>query len=265
MKSGVRERSRRSGRPAVSSVDRRRLIIAIYYNPLVFVLRIISADSGAAILSDNFQPETIVASSSVLVEPPYRLASASLSKPIFSPADSQKLVLLELRLCRDLLSEQPATTIHIDMSLGGISLADLTLSELQQMSISSRAKENIRSILPDLRRVASEIERGFGVEVLAVGKDSMPVRIAELTAGANALIYVSRKVLSERKTVLLGLPSHCTVSLSEHDVSLRSLQIAEHDVFGYAKDEESVMESVILNEFNNPLLRGFRVVRVTAK
>ena len=228
-------------------------------------MRIISADSGAAILSDTFQPETVVASSSVLVEAPYRLASTSLSKPIFSPANSQKLILLELRLCRDLLAEQPATAIHVDMSLGGISLADLTLNELQQMSISSRAKENIRSILPELRRMSSEIERSFDVEVLAVGKDSMPVRIAELTAGANALIYLARKVSSERRSRLLGLPSHCSISRSRHGVSLRSLNIAEHDVFGSAKDEESVTESVILNEFNNPLLRGFRVVRITPK
>lgn len=229
------------------------------------VLKIISADSGAAILSDTFKPETIVASSSVLVEPPYRLASASRSKPIFSPANSQKLVLLELRLCRDLLEEQPATAIHLDMSLGGISLTDLTLSELQQMSISSRAKENIRSILPELRRIASEIEQNFDVEVLAVGKDSMPVRIAELTAGANALVYVARQVSSERRSRLIGLPSHCTATWYEHGVSLRSLHIAEHDVFGYAKDEDSVTESVVLNEFNNPLLRGFRVVRINPK
>jgi len=228
-------------------------------------LKIISADSGAAILNDTFKPETIVASSSVLVEPPYRLASASISKPIFSPANNQKLVLLELRLCRDLLVEQAATAIHVDMSLGGISLPDLTLSALQQMSISSRARENLRSILPELRKTALEIVRDFDVEVLAMGKDSMPVRIAELTAGANALVYVARKVSSEKRSCLLGLPSHCTVSRSGHGVSLRSLQIAEYDVFGYAKDEESVTESVILNEFNNPLLRGFRVVRVTPK
>ena len=228
-------------------------------------MKIISADSGAAILSDAFQPETVVASSSVLVEAPYRLASASLSKPIFSPANSQKLIPLELRLCRDLLAEQSATAIHVDMSLGGIRLTDLTLSELQQMSISSRAKENIRNVLPELRRIASEIERSFDVEVLAVGKDSMPVRIAELTAGANAVLYLARKVSSERKSYLLGLPSHCTVSRSGHGVSLRSLHVTEHDVFGYARDEESVTESVLLSEFNNPLLRGFRVVRITPK
>ena len=104
------------------------------------------------------------------------------------------------------------------------------------MSISSRAKENIRSILPELRRMASEIEQNFDVEVLAVGKDSMPVRIAELTAGANALVYVARQVSNERRSRLLGLPSHCAATWSEHGVSLRSLHIAEHDVFGYAKD-----------------------------
>lgn len=41
-------------------------------------MRVVSADSGAAILDDKFQPVYLVASVSVMVEPPYREASLRL-------------------------------------------------------------------------------------------------------------------------------------------------------------------------------------------
>ena len=42
-------------------------------------LRIIAADSSAAVLNEKFEPLSIVAAASVLVVPPYREASAFLS------------------------------------------------------------------------------------------------------------------------------------------------------------------------------------------
>jgi hypothetical protein len=228
-------------------------------------LRVIAADSSAAILTNQFAPVRVVALASCLVEPPYRFASASISKPIFAPPDGHKLIVGELQFCRELIQKHPASVIHVDMSLGGVNLADFTLSDLQQMSISSRAKDSIRVILPELRKIALGIERDFDVEVLAMGKDSMPVRIAELTAGANAVIYTAKKVLDERKEMLLGLPFKCCANLYEGGVALRSLESAEHDAFGYAEDKDSVMANVSINEFNNPVSRGFRVLKISLK
>ena len=46
-------------------------------------MRVVSADSAAAILDAKFQPVYLVASVSVLVEPPYREAALRLAEPIF--------------------------------------------------------------------------------------------------------------------------------------------------------------------------------------
>jgi hypothetical protein len=48
-------------------------------------LKIIAADSAAAILDDNFVPLTHIASVAVLVEPPYREAHKRIVDPIFKP------------------------------------------------------------------------------------------------------------------------------------------------------------------------------------
>jgi hypothetical protein len=41
------------------------------------------------------------------------------------------------------------------------------------MSISSRARQNIQEVLPELRKLATQIEQTHKVEVLAVGKESL--------------------------------------------------------------------------------------------
>jgi hypothetical protein len=46
-------------------------------------LRIISADSATAILDEQFNARFLVASVSVLVDPPYRDPSYRLAEPIF--------------------------------------------------------------------------------------------------------------------------------------------------------------------------------------
>ena len=67
-------------------------------------LKIISADSAAAILDEQFKPIFHVASVSVLVEPPYREPSFRLAEPIFREVDEGfDLIVHEAELCRGLL------------------------------------------------------------------------------------------------------------------------------------------------------------------
>ena len=51
-------------------------------------VRIVAADSGAAILNDRFEPVKVVAAAAVLAEPPYKRAAAVLAEPIFAEADN---------------------------------------------------------------------------------------------------------------------------------------------------------------------------------
>jgi hypothetical protein len=227
-------------------------------------LRVVSADSAAAILDEKFNPLQIIASTSVLVNPPYREPSARLAEPIFQEAENGYAVVVhEAELCRDLLDTVDADVVHLDMSLKTASLEELSPVELANMKLSSRARQHLLKILPKIRRIAGEIRRKHGVEMLAIGKESIPVRIAELTAGAYAVTYACAKATEDKAPILLGLPSKCQHKVAGNRVYLFSLMDAEHDVSGYAECE--VLGKVNIAEMLNPCARGFRALKITPK
>jgi hypothetical protein len=226
-------------------------------------LKIIAADSSAAILNDSFKPLSIVAGASVLVNPPYREASAFLAEPIFAnAADGHEVIVHEAELCRELLGKVKADFVHLDMSLGAISLERLSPIQLSDLRISARAKRDLLKILPKLRKIAGEMTQKYGVEVFAIGKESIPVRIAELTAGAHAILYACEKAIKEKQTVLLGLPSKCQPRVAKKRVYLYSLIDAEHDIRGCAEDAEEILKKVNIIEMLNPIARGFRTLKI---
>ena len=230
------------------------------------VLRVVTADSGAAILDERFEPLLIVAVTAVLVKPPYRKASLCLSEPIFRKVeDGSFLIVHELELCQRLLKDIKADVVHLDMSLGGLSLEELSVVQLGRMRVSSKARRRVLKILPKLRRMGSDIKRVYGLEVLAIGKESIPVRIAELTCGAYAVLYCAKRSIGDKNRVRLGLPVKCYVRISEGRVVVHSLLPAEHDIVGCAVDEDGVLKSVEFSEMLNPCARGFRVLEVFPK
>jgi hypothetical protein len=229
-------------------------------------LRIISADSSAAILNEKFEPLLIVAAASVLTVPPYREATAFLAEPIF--VDVQKghdVIVHEAELCRDLLAKTKAEVVHLDMSLGSIPLEQLSPIQFTNMNLSAKAKRHLLSVLPRLRKIGNEMTQKYGVEILAIGKESIPVRIAELTSGAHAILYTCKKSVEEKQTITLGLPSRCQPQPTENGIYLYSLMAAEHDVGGFAEDTEKVLKKVNIAEFLNPIARGFRALKISPK
>jgi len=226
-------------------------------------LRVISADSAAAILDQQFKPLCLVASVSVLVDPPYREPSFRLAEPIFREVESGfEVIVHEAELCRSLLDKMKADVVHLDLSLGGVSIEELSPVELSNLCASRTGRQNILKILPRLRKIAGEIKRIHDVDMLAIGKESVPVRIAELTAGAEAILYACKKVVDQKEPVLLGLPLMCQPRVQEDRVYLYSLMAAEHDVRGYAVDVERVLTKVKMIETLNPCARGFRALKI---
>jgi len=51
----------------------------------------------------------------------------------------------------------------------------------------------------------------------------------------------------------------------ENGIYLYSLMAAEHDVRGFAEDEEEVLKKVNISEFLNPIARGFRALKIDSK
>ncbi len=229
-------------------------------------MKIIAADSSAAVLNSKFEPLTIVATAAVLVEPPYREPSKCLSEPIFVDAHlGHEVVVHEAELCRDLLAEVKADVVHLDISLGAIPLEQLSPIQFTNMRISSKAKKHLLKTLPKIRKTATEITQKHRIEVLAIGKESVPVRIAELTSGAHAILYACEKAVQEEKTVLLGLPSKCQPRLAEREVCLHSLIGAEHDLRGFAADSKVMLGKVRIAELLNPVARGFRALKISPR
>jgi hypothetical protein len=229
-------------------------------------LRIVAADSSAAVLDERFEPLTIVATASVLVKQPYREPSACLAEPVFADAkNGHEVVIHEAELCRDLLGRVKADVVHLDMSLGATPLEQLSPIEFTNMRISNKAKRHLLKILPRIRRIANEITQKYGIDVLAIGKESIPVRIAELTSGAHAILYACEKAIRENKPVLLGLPSKCQYRSAGKMVNLYSLMAGEHDVRGFAEDQQDFLKKVNIAEMLNPVARGFRTLKISLK
>ncbi len=229
-------------------------------------LRIISADSAAAILDDKFNPLQLVASVAVLVEAPYREAHIRLAEPIFKEVDdSFDVIVNEAQLCQVLLETVQADVVHLDSSLGAVPVDELSPVELANMKVSNKARGNLLKILPKLRRTAGEIRRKHGIEMLAIGKESIAVRIAELTAGAEAVLFACGKAVDEREPLMLGLPTRCEHRVADNKVYLHSLIEAEHDVRGYANDTTDILGKARLTEMLNPVARGFRALKITPR
>lgn len=229
-------------------------------------MKIIAADSSAAILGNRFEPLSIVAAASVLVNPPYREHTACLAESIFTDAaNGHEVVIHEAELCRDLLEKNRADVVHLDMSLGAIPLEQLSPIQFTNMKISSKARRHLLRILPRIRKIAGEITQKYGIEVLAIGKESVPVRIAELTSGAHAILYACERAIEMNNAVLLGLPSRCQPRVTGGRVYLYSLMSAEHDVRGGAEDTKDVLKKVNIAESLNPVARGFRILKIVPK
>jgi hypothetical protein len=229
-------------------------------------MKIVAADSGAALLNGHFEPQLIVATVAGLVEPPYRKITYCLAKPIFANVeDGHILITRELKMCQNLLEEIKADVVHLDMSLGGLTLEELSVVGLSKMRVSRKARQQILKILPRLRKIASDIKRVHGIEVLAIGKESVPVRIAELSCGAYGALYAAEKAVKERVNLKLGLPAKCSVNISESGISLTSLIPAEHDLISFVKDSEKILKKVNVSEMLNPCARGFRVLEINPK
>jgi hypothetical protein len=226
-------------------------------------LNIISADSAAAILDAEFNPVYHVASVAVLVKPPYREPYFRLAEPIFREVDTGlEVIVHEAELCRNLLDKMKADVVHLDLTLGGVSIEELSPVELSNMRASRTGRQHILKILPRLRRIAGEMKRLHGIDMLAIGKESVPVRIAELTAGSEAILFVCTRAVEEKEPILLGLPSMCQHRIIENSIYLHSLIPAEHDVRGFAVDLERILGKVKLSETLNPVARGFRALKI---
>jgi hypothetical protein len=229
-------------------------------------LKIVAADSGAALLNDRFEPVTVVAAVAILTEPPYKQAKHVLAEPIYVEADSgYNLIVHELELCQQLLKTVKADVVHLDLSMRGANVEELSVVSVSTMKKSLNVRKQILQILPKLRKTASNILRTYGIQVRAFGKESIPVRIAELTSGAHAIRYAAEKAIKENIKLKLGLPTKCQPELFTDRIALQSLMPTENEVVGYAECSPNLLENVQIVDMLNPCARGYKLLEIAPK
>jgi hypothetical protein len=218
------------------------------------------------ILYEQFIPALHVASVAVLVEPPYREPSFRLAEPPFREDETGfDVIVHEAELCRSLLEKMKADVVHLDMSLVGVSVEELSPVELVNMRATRTGRQHILKILPKLRKMACEIKHVYGIDMLAIGKESMPERIAELTAGAEAILSAAQRAVDQKERFLLGVPLRCQPRFSRNRVYIHSLISNEHDVRSFSVNTCGVLTKVKLSETLNPFVRGFRALIIKSQ
>jgi len=223
-------------------------------------MRIIAADSGGAILKDDYEPTCIVGTAAVLVEPPYRHPSVVLWKPFEYNLNEREPILNEMLFCLELLKKCGADVIHLDISLGGVNLFDLDAKRLANYKVSPRGRRVLEGLIPKLKNSA----KGFdNIKILLVGKDSSAVRIAELTVGINGLLYIIDKFMKEEKEkALYGLPRESSVLVGKNHLTIKSLKVSEFDISITVNLPENLLNDIEILEYPNPIASGFRVIEL---
>ena len=90
----------------------------------------------------------------------------------------------------------------------------------------------------------------------------MPVRIAELTSGAHAILFAAEKAAQENVKLKLGLPTRCQTMLLKDKIALLSLIPTEDKVVGIAECSADLLEEVKIVELLNPCARGFKMLEI---
>ncbi len=225
-------------------------------------MKVATVDSACSILNENLMPTNILSMVGIVVDHPYEKPSQVRARGEEYMVSDPNLLVNELKLCREMLAVERADYVHLDLSLGGIDLLDLTEADLLfRIPISYSGREVLRLILPDLKKIARAIDEEYHIPVLAIGKRSGPVRLAELYAAAYGVARAMQKAKESGKTVYVGLPVATMATLNGDKVSVRSLIPIEENLSA----EATVVNGVNVEGFLNPIIRRFQALKLTTE
>ncbi|EHR79581.1 hypothetical protein OCC_09304 [Thermococcus litoralis DSM 5473] len=224
-------------------------------------MRIVSADTGGAVLDENYNPIGLIATAAVLVEKPYRTATLSIvkySNPFDYDLSGRKALRDEAFLALKLARKVKPDVIHLDSSLGGIEVRKLDDPTIDALRISDRGKAIWHELSKDLQPLAKRFWEETGVEILAIGKESVAVRIAELYAGIYSVKWGIEYAMREG-FVRIGLPRYMSVEINRTRILGKSLDPREGGLYGEIPIENGDFEWQV---YPNPIARTFMVFEV---
>ena len=223
-------------------------------------MKIATVDSACSILNESFAPMNILSMAGIVVDHPYdQPLQIQVRDEDYSLGDPNLLV-DELKLCQEMLEMEQVDCIHLDMSLGGVNILEITQADLLfRIPMSQIGREILRTILPELQSIATAIDEQYHVPVLAIGKRSGPVRLAELYAAAYGVAKAIGKVKESGETMYVGLPVGTTADFNGDKVIITSLIPIESKL----RAEAPVVDGVHVESFLNPIVRRFCALKLT--
>lgn len=225
-------------------------------------MRIATVDSACSILDKELMPINILSTAAIVVDFPYQTPIKVQTRVGDYTIKDPTVLVHELRLCEEMLEVEPAECVHFDLTLGGINLLDITDEFLFQLALSPTGRSVLHAILPDLREIALSINEKYHAPVLAMGKRSLPVRLAELYACAYGIARAIEIAKESEHPICVGLPEKVLASFQkEGKVKVTSEEPMEKSLVA----EAPVDNDTLVEPFLNPVTRGFQVLRLTAK
>jgi len=224
-------------------------------------MRIVSADTGGALLTQDYEPIGLIATVAVLAEKPYRTASAvkvRYADPFNYDMSGRQAVRDEALLAVELAREVKPDVIHLDSTIGGIEVRKLDEPTIDALTITDRGKEVWKDLAKDLQPLAKGLWEETGVEIIAIGKSSVPVRIAEIYSGLYTAKWAIERARKEGKA-MVGLPRYMSVEIRPGKISGESLDPREGGLFGEINAET---EGIGWELYPNPLVRRYMVLEV---
>jgi len=224
-------------------------------------MRIVSADTGGALLTENYEPVGLIATAAVLVEKPYKTATLSrvrYADPFNYDMSGRQAIKDEAFLAVELAREVKPDVIHLDSTIGGIEVRKLDEPTIDALTITDRGKEVWKDLAKELQPLAKKLWEETGIEIVAIGKWSVPVRIAEIYSG----IYTARWAIErarEEGRVMVGLPRYMKVEIRPGKIYGESLDPREGGLFG---EIEANTDGIGWELYPNPLVRRYMVLEV---
>ncbi|WP_297504558.1 DUF4152 family protein [Thermococcus sp.] len=224
-------------------------------------MRIVSADTGGALLTEDYEPVGLIATAAVLVEKPYRTATLGTFRyadPFNYDMSGRQAVREEAFLAVELARKVKPDVIHLDSTLGGIEVRKLDEPTIDALTITDRGKEVWKDLAKELQPLAKRFWEETGIEIIAIGKSSVPVRIAEIYSG----LYTARWAIEyarEHGRAIVGLPRYMTVEIRSGKIYGESLDPREGGLFGeIGADTDGIGWEL----YPNPFVRRFMVLEV---
>ena len=224
-------------------------------------MRIIAADTGGALLDDAYNPVGLIATVAVLVEKPYRTATLSevrYADPFNYDMSGRQAVRDEAFLAVELAMKLRPDVVHLDSTIGGIEVRKLDEPTIDALAITDRGKEVWKDLAKDLQPLAKRLWEETGIEMVAIGKSSVPVRIAEIYSGLYTAKWAIERARDEGR-IVVGLPRYMGVELRPGKIYGESLDPREGGLFG---EIEAKTDGIGWELYPNPLVRRYMVLEV---